>query len=102
MFGWFNQLLGLLTTSGLVLLSVSGVVLWWRRRDQGVLGAPQPGLPSSLSWGMVAVVLLLAAALPMFGASLIAVLLLERLALRRLPGVQTWLGLRKPGLPTGT
>jgi uncharacterized iron-regulated membrane protein len=31
LFGWPNQLLGLLTALGLLLLSLSGVVLWWRR-----------------------------------------------------------------------
>lgn len=38
LFGWPNLVLGVLTTLGLVLLSVSGIILWWKRRDQGVLG----------------------------------------------------------------
>ena len=31
LFGLFNQLLGLFTAIGLLLLSVSAVILWWRR-----------------------------------------------------------------------
>lgn len=96
MFGWFNQLLGLLTTSGLVLLSVSGIVLWWRRRSLGVLGAPVSGMNPRLSFGLFAIVIVLGVALPMFGASLIVVLLCEMLLLRRIPGVRRWLGLREP------
>ncbi|MGE3315656.1 MAG: PepSY-associated TM helix domain-containing protein [Planctomycetaceae bacterium] len=94
MFGWLNQLLALLTTSGLVLLSVSGVVLWWRRRNLGVLGAPAVGMNPRLSWGLVAFVALLGIALPLFGASLIIVLICERFFLRRIPPVKRWLGLR--------
>ena len=39
LFGWPNQLLGLFTAMGLVLLCVSSVVMWWRRRERGSLGA---------------------------------------------------------------
>ena len=41
-FGIANQLLGTLTALLLVVLSVSGAVLWWRRRPIGLLGAPIP------------------------------------------------------------
>jgi hypothetical protein len=39
LFGISNQLLGLFTVIGLLLLSASAVILWWRRRTVGVLGA---------------------------------------------------------------
>lgn len=96
LFGWPNQLLGLLTAAGLVLLSVSGWVLWWRRRDAGVLGAPKVLLNPRLSFGLVFLILLLGAYLPLFGASLVLVLILEWGLLRRIPRVRTWLGLRPP------
>lgn len=93
LFGWPNQLLGLVTAAGLVLLSVSGVVMWWRRRDQGVLGAPHPAINARISMGMIGVLVLLGIYLPLFGASLLVVLLLERLLLSRIPRVRDWLGL---------
>lgn len=96
LFGIPNQILGLITALGLVLLSVSGVVLWWKRRDRGVLGAPHPAAMPRLSWGLLLIVIALGIYLPMFGASLIGVLLLERLALRHAPGLKSWLGLRTP------
>ncbi|TWT39359.1 PepSY-associated TM helix domain-containing protein [Blastopirellula retiformator] len=99
LFGWPNQLLGVITTSGLILLSASGVILWWRRRDQGVLGAPAVGSAPRLSVGLLVIVVALAVYLPLFGASLLAVYLAERFVLRRSPGIRGWLGLRQPRAP---
>jgi uncharacterized iron-regulated membrane protein len=106
LFGWPNQLLGLFTAAGLVLLSVSGVILWWRRRDTGVLGAPKQASNPKWSWSLTAAIALLALYLPLFGVSLILVLAIERLVLSRIPVVRDWLGLTtvpatlstKPGL----
>jgi uncharacterized iron-regulated membrane protein len=42
---------------------------------------------------LVATVVALGVLLPLFGLSLLAVLLLERFVLRRVPPVKTWLGL---------
>ncbi len=97
LFGWANQLLGLLTAIGLVLLSVSSVVLWWRRRPEGVLGAPVARARPALAASFVALLVALGLFLPLFGASLIVVLLLDRFALPRLPRAQRWLGIRATG-----
>ena len=97
LFGWLNKLLGALTTLGLVLLSVSGAVLWWRRRDQGVLGAPRPMLNPRISWGLISIIVLLGICLPLFAVSLVFVLLVEWLLLSRIRSVQTWLGLMPAG-----
>ncbi|QDT53500.1 PepSY-associated TM helix [Caulifigura coniformis] len=96
LFGWLNQLLGLMTAGGLILLSVSGVILWWRRREVGVLGAPKMILNPRFSPGLVAIIVLLGAYLPMFGASLLLVLILEWAVLCRIPPVRDWLGLKRP------
>ncbi|MEZ2348235.1 PepSY-associated TM helix domain-containing protein [Terriglobus sp. RCC_193] len=93
LFGLMNQLLGLVTAMGLVLLSTSAIVLWWRRRHVGVLGAPVPLVRPRWSFALAAVVLALAAYLPAMAFSLIAVLLLEWTVLSRVPAVSRWLGL---------
>jgi uncharacterized iron-regulated membrane protein len=93
LFGWPNQVLGVLTTLGLILLSVSGVILWWKRRDQGVLGAPKPALNPRVSWGLISIIVLIGICLPLFAASLLIVLLLEWLVLSRITSVRNWLGL---------
>jgi uncharacterized iron-regulated membrane protein len=93
LYGWLNQLVNLLTALGLMLLAISSVVLWWRRRPDGVLGAPHGRPRPALAVGLVAVIVLLGVLLPLFGVSLVAVLLFERLVLTRLPGARRWLGL---------
>lgn len=96
LFGWPNQLLGLFTAAGLILLCISGVVMWWRRRDGGVLGAPKAVRSPRVSFGLIAIVIFLGIYLPLFGVTLLAVLLLEKLILCRIPPVRDWLGLGGP------
>ena len=93
-FGIANQLLGTLTALLLVLLSVSGTILWWRRRPIGLLGAPIPLTRPRFGGVLIAAIVALALYLPMFGITLIAVLLIERLVLRRVDPVRKWLALR--------
>src|SRR5690606_16537705 len=93
LFGWFNQLLGVLTTAGLVLMSVSGFILWRKRKPARVLGAPPP-LPDARACIVITgVVLGLAALLPLLAISLIVLLLIENLRLRRISVTRQWLGL---------
>jgi len=100
LFGWANVALGLLTGTGLILLSVSGVVMWWKRRDAGVLGAPKVLAQPQLSAGLLGIILLLGLCFPLFAASLCIVLLLEWLVLRRIPAASHWLGLQSPAAVT--
>ena len=93
LFGVLNQIVGLATALGLILLCVSAVVLWWRRRATGVLGAPVALRRSRFSFGLAALVISLGLSLPMMGGSLILVLLVERFALKRIPSARQWLGL---------
>jgi uncharacterized iron-regulated membrane protein len=95
-FGLFNQILGTLTAAFLVLLAVSGAIMWWRRRPIGLLGAPIPLTPPRFGPGLIALIVALGLYMPMFGATLVAVLLTERLVLSRLPATRRWLGLRSP------
>jgi len=94
LYGWPNQLVGVVIALGLLTLSGSAVVLWWRRRADGVLGAPIPDGRPRWSLGLAGVVIILGLLLPEFGASLLLVLLVERLLLRRIPLLARWLGLR--------
>lgn len=92
LFGLANQLIGVATALALIALSISGFVLWRRRRPAGVLGAPpRPAVPARIG-GVVAITALLALFLPMLAASLLALLLFDRLLLPRLPAFARWLG----------
>lgn len=101
LFGLANQILGTLTALLLVLLAASGAVLWWRRRPVGLLGAPLPLSRPRYGAGLVAAIVALALAMPMFGATLLLVLAVEAGVLRRLPGARRWLGL-SAGRPIAT
>ncbi len=96
LFGWPNQLLGLLTALGLILVSVSGAIMWWRRRHRGVMGAPPIPPDPRVSILLPLFAVLFGTYLPLFGASLLLVLVIEWLILRRIPGLCNWLGLQGP------
>ncbi len=91
--GWFNVAVGLFTATALITLMVSGFVMWRRRRPEGALGAPpRPRVPAKIG-GVVAILLVLAALLPLLAASLILLWVVERIIFPRLPRVSAWLGL---------
>ncbi|MFV3131675.1 PepSY-associated TM helix domain-containing protein [Niveispirillum sp. KHB5.9] len=94
LFGAFNQLLGVLAALGLVLLSVSGVVMWWKRRPSGALGAPPPLRIKGSSAVMGLILLGFALFLPLLGLSVIIVALIDLALLRQWRKGRQWLGLR--------
>jgi uncharacterized iron-regulated membrane protein len=98
LFGWANQAISEATATGLFLMSVSAIVLWWRRRAAGILGAPTAPPGRGRSIGLAAFIVSLCLLLPLLGLSMLFVLLVERLVLRRIPGVRHWLGLATPAL----
>jgi uncharacterized iron-regulated membrane protein len=96
LFGFANQMLSLFTTIGLVTLSLSGLVMWRRRRPDGVLGAPPQIRTFRFSAGLTALLVVLGIYFPFLGGSMILVAFTERLLLRRIPTTQRWLGLQRP------
>jgi uncharacterized iron-regulated membrane protein len=93
LFAPVNQALGLLIALALVTVTVSAAVLWWNRRPASVLGAPRPLAGQRLSAYVIVAIVALGVVLPLFGASLVAVIVAERALLRRIPPVRQFLGL---------
>lgn len=66
---------------------VTGPLMWWKRRPSGSIGAPRGRMPlrttPALAGGLVA----LGIFLPFFGLSLVAVLLIDQLVIRRVPAL---------------
>ncbi|MDE0879417.1 MAG: PepSY domain-containing protein, partial [Sphingomonas bacterium] len=77
-FGLANQIAGTVVTALLVTLSVSGAVMWWRRRRRGTLGAPIPLSRPRYGIALVVAIGALGFAMPLFGATLLLVLFVER------------------------
>lgn len=92
LFGWFNLVLGVITCAALILISISGFILWRKRKPESVLGAP-PAMPARLGITVVTITLGLALFLPLLAISLVALLVLEFAVLRRVKSVNRWLGL---------
>lgn len=100
LFGIANQILGTLTALLLVVLAVSGGVMWWRRRPTGLLGAPVPSAHPRYRPALVAAIVGLGIYMPLFGLTLLVVTIVERVLLRRVPRARLWLGLESPALRT--
>jgi uncharacterized iron-regulated membrane protein len=86
LFGPLNQLFGVVVAGGVVMMCVTGLVMWWRRRPSGGfragLGAPALPADRRLAGGVIAVIAVLGAVLPLVGASLVCALALDWIASR--------------------
>lgn len=100
LFGLFNQLLGVFMAIGLILLSISALLLWWRRRPERGLGAPPlPLKQSAIPTGITILIIGFGIYLPLMGLSLVVVFLMERFILRKIRPAREWLGLRAAASP---
>jgi uncharacterized iron-regulated membrane protein len=81
------------------MLSLSAFVLWRRRAPVGMLGAPPPIPDGRVGVGLGALILAAAIFLPVLGACLVVIGLVERLVLARWPAARRWLGLSPIGNP---
>ena len=94
LFGWFNQALGVFTALGVFLLGVSSVVMWWGRRPAGTLGAPRTINKPKLPLYMGIIIGVLGIFLPLLGASLMTILILEFTLLSRVSSISKFLGIK--------
>ena len=99
LFGWSNQLIGALTALALIMLTISGFLMWRRRKPDGFRkgalgGPPLPALPVRMR-GVAAIMLLLAVILPLFALSLAVLWLIDRFLLPMLPQLSEWLGVKR-------
>jgi uncharacterized iron-regulated membrane protein len=91
-FGFLNQLLMLFAALVVILLAVSGTVMWWRRRPADRLGAPAMPKNMPLVKGFLVLTVALGALFPLVGISLTIVVLLDWLLLSRVPALRQAFG----------
>lgn len=89
LFGLANQIMGLVIALALIAISVLGVAMWLKRRPVGTLGTPVGSLPGRKPLFLL-LIAVLGTALPLFGASLLILLLLEFLHGRLRPAINGW------------
>jgi uncharacterized iron-regulated membrane protein len=95
LFGLANQLLGVMACAGVILLSVTGVMMWWSRRPRAsVVADEQPPAFDSLAvfrQSRVAVLIAvgLACFLPLMAATLAVLLVGDRVLGARWTGVES-------------
>jgi uncharacterized iron-regulated membrane protein len=84
-FGLLNFWVSLAFCLGVLVLCITGPIMWWRRRPAGSgLSAPRGKLPIRRTWWVLLLLVALGVFLPVFGASLLLVLLLDQVLLRRI------------------
>ncbi|MGL5827140.1 MAG: PepSY-associated TM helix domain-containing protein [Nocardioides sp.] len=71
---------------------ITGPMMWWRRRPKkgGSIGAPRGRMPIKSSPMLIVALVALGIFLPFFGLSLVALLLIDQLILRRIGRLAGW------------
>ncbi len=81
LFGWANKALGVLTAVMVILLAVSGTIIWWKRRPANAgamtLSAPDRPVDHKVKPALWGLIIFFALFLPLMGLSLVVVLILE-------------------------
>ncbi len=90
MAGTWNFVFNLVYIALVLLLCVSGVVMWWKRRPAGAFRLAAPPMPRDLPlWrGAILTGLVIALAFPMAGVVLICVLAADLLVITRVPALK--------------
>jgi uncharacterized iron-regulated membrane protein len=82
LFGGANQLLNLIAVLVLITMCISGPVMWWKRKPQKALGAPRLPENVKLPKKVIAIIAVVGILLPLFGASVLLILIGEKLAVK--------------------
>ena len=85
--GFFNQLTSLLICLGVLLVAISGVYMWWKRKPKKTLGAPKAPSIKKMRY-LLGIFIILGIVFPLVGLSLIIVWLVDFLIIQRVPAVK--------------
>ncbi len=82
LFGWPNLVIGVLAALSVAMLSVSGAVMWWKRRPKGAVGVPRMPTDRRIAAGVIGLIVALGFFLPMAGLTLLAALVVDAVVSR--------------------
>ena len=77
LFGWPNQITGLLAAISVAGLSVTGALMWWMRRPKDRIGIPPMPGDRRIATGVFVMILVLGVFLPMAGLTLMICLIAD-------------------------
>lgn len=83
-FGLLNKLIMAAACIGIVLMAVAAIVMWWKRRPAGSLGAPRYPSDLRIHRGILVIAAGIGILYPLVGASLIVMLIIDRILPRAL------------------
>ncbi|MGJ3509182.1 PepSY-associated TM helix domain-containing protein [Enemella sp. A6] len=87
-FGTINTIGTTLFCLAVIFLCVSAPIMWWKRRGAATgLAAPRARLPIFGNWILLGAVAALGLFLPLFGLSLLLILAVDQLIVRRVPSL---------------
>ncbi|CAM4405383.1 PepSY domain-containing protein [Paenibacillus alkaliterrae] len=89
LFGLANQLLGLMACIGLILTAVSSYFMWRKRKPKG-LGAPSKPDNTKVTVGVILIMLVCGAMMPLVGLSILIIVLLDLLVIRKIKPLRHW------------
>jgi uncharacterized iron-regulated membrane protein len=90
--GIWNMVLNTLFCLLVILLCISAVVMWLRRRPSGANRLVAPPMPTGVSWKPIAAMLLVLSVLfPLAGIVLVGVILLDAVVISRISRIKQWL-----------
>ncbi|MGH3885735.1 MAG: PepSY domain-containing protein, partial [Pseudonocardiaceae bacterium] len=82
--GLINQILVTIATVAILLSVASSMVMWRKRRPKGI-GAPRKEPNRKIGFGVLVIMIALGALFPLLGMSMLIILALELLVIRRVP-----------------
>ena len=78
----------------LLWMAFTAVVMWWKRRPRGKAGLPRRSADAALPKGLRVAALAMGVVYPLWAASAVLVLLVDRLLIRRVPRLSRAFGMR--------
>ncbi|MCU6712506.1 PepSY domain-containing protein [Paenibacillus sp. J5C_2022] len=89
-FGLTNQLLGLAACLGLMLTAASSYIMWRKRKPTGKLGAPAGTDNRTVKLVLLLIMLLGGIVMPLVGVSILTVIVIDMLVIRRIKPLRHW------------
>ena len=83
-FGLINKLVMAAACIAIVLMAVAAIVMWWKRRPKGSLGAPRYPSDVKINRGILLIAAGIGILYPLVGASLIVMLIIDKIMPRSL------------------